>query len=128
MQWEPNYGDVVSEVIDFLTDRAEKAEHFGIARNRIFLDPGIGFGKRLEDNLKLLKALGVFKGLAVPIFIGLSRKSFIGDILKVQVQGRLSGTIAANIAALGNGANVLRVHDVKEAVEAVKIINKIEVC
>ncbi len=125
MQINPKYKDVVAEEIDFFKQRIEFCQKQGVAREQIVIDPGIGFGKSLNDNLKIINQLYKFKILNQPIFLGLSRKSFIGQILKVPTSQRLGGTLAAQVISLTRGANILRVHDVKEAVEAVKLTTKI---
>ncbi len=114
MQIAPSYTDVVAEIKAFLAERIEAAVQLGIEREKIIIDPGIGFGKRLEDNLALLKNLASFTTLQVPILVGLSRKSFLGKLLDLPPEERLEGTIAANAIAIANGADIIRVHDVKE--------------
>jgi dihydropteroate synthase len=114
MQNQPHYGDVVKEVADFLRERAAVAVAAGILPTRIILDPGIGFGKTLEHNLALLRALPTFVAIGYPVLIGLSRKSFLGKLLDLPVEERLEATIAANTAAVLGGASILRVHDVRE--------------
>ncbi len=114
MQIAPSYTDVVEEIKAFLAERIESAVSLGIERARIIIDPGIGFGKRLEHNLALLKGLSSFATLQAPILVGLSRKSFLGTILDLPPEERLEGTIAANAIAVVNGADIIRVHDVKE--------------
>jgi dihydropteroate synthase len=125
MQKAPRYGDVVAEVGACLARAAARARAAGVPRNRIILDPGIGFGKRLEDNLGLLAALPALaeiSGNDYPLLIGLSRKSFIGELTGRDAAGRLAGTIAANAAALLGGADIIRVHDPEEAADLVKVI------
>jgi len=114
MQVAPAYTDPVGEIKAFLAERIEAAIRFGIRRDRIIVDPGIGFGKRLEDNLAILKALSALACLQTPIMVGLSRKSFLGRLLDLPAEERLEGTIAANAIAIANGADIIRVHDVKE--------------
>jgi len=114
MQKEPHYSDVVSEVCDFLRHRAEAAQAAGILADRIILDPGIGFGKQLEHNLALLRQLPKLASYGYPVLIGLSRKSFLGQLLDLPASQRLEGTIAANAVAIIGGASIIRVHDVKE--------------
>ena len=114
MQQAPQYDDVIAEITDFLSERVAAAIRGGIPSRRIWVDPGIGFGKRVEDNLVILRELSQFKGLGRPIVVGLSRKSFLGQVLDVPVEERLTGTIAANAAAILHGADVIRVHDVKQ--------------
>jgi dihydropteroate synthase len=120
MQREPSYGDVVEEVGAFLRERLEHALAEGIARERIMLDPGIGFGKAEAHNLELLDRLGELCALGAPILIGTSRKTFIGRVLArargdeqpVELDARLSGTIATNVLAYERGASVFRVHEI----------------
>jgi len=118
MQDEPRYDDVVDDIKAFLVERTEAAVSAGIAEERIWLDPGIGFGKALEHNLELLRRLGELRGLGRPLVIGTSRKSFIGKIDGSAVGDRLGGTIASSVLAVAEGADVLRVHDVAEASQA----------
>ena len=125
MQKNPSYKDVVGELNSFFAERIEFCQSKGIKLDQLFLDPGIGFGKRVKDNFVLINNLKCFKGFGLPLFIGLSRKSFIGKTLNVDVQDRLSGTLAATAVAIMNGANVVRVHDVKETFEAARIVKEI---
>lgn len=125
MQVNPRYKDVTAEIIDFFKERLKFCNLRGINRSQILIDPGIGFGKRLEDNARIINELYKFKVLGQPIFLGLSRKSFIGKILKVGFDQRLAGTIAASIISLTKGANILRVHDVRETAQAIKVASKI---
>jgi dihydropteroate synthase len=113
MQNNPLYEDIVEEVIDFFLERIDEANSFGIANEKIILDPGIGFGKTLEDNYMLLGNLHRLKELGFPICIGLSRKSLIGKLYH-NGEDRLPATIALNAAAVLSGADIIRVHDVKE--------------
>ena len=122
MQNSPWYSDVVLEVKTYLLERAEKAAAGGIKKNRIMLDPGIGFGKRVEDNLRLINHLAELRIDDYPVVIGLSRKSFLGELTGRSVEERLAATIVANAAAVMNGANIIRVHDVREAVDLVKVL------
>lgn len=114
MQVNPTYTDPVNEIKAFLAERIEAAVNSGIDNERIIIDPGIGFGKRLQHNLALLKELASFATLRAPILVGLSRKSFLGKLLDLPSEERLEGTIAANAIAIANGADIIRVHDVKE--------------
>jgi dihydropteroate synthase len=114
MQRDPAYADVVGEIKDFLRARMDVAVSAGVDRKRLIIDPGIGFGKQLAHNLNILRRLSEFKDIDVPILIGLSRKSFLGEILDLPSSERLVGTIAANAIAIANGADIIRVHDVKE--------------
>ncbi|UCD14825.1 MAG: dihydropteroate synthase [Candidatus Omnitrophota bacterium] len=121
MQINPKYKDVTADIISFLKERLEFVTGAGIGKDRILLDPGIGFGKRLEDNLRIINELYKFKILGLPIFLGASRKSFIGKVLDVEVGERAVGTLAAHIISVVRGANVLRVHDVAQTKQALKI-------
>lgn len=114
MQHNPTYDDPVREISDFLRKRIRVALGASIPSRRIIVDPGIGFGKKLEHNLVILQNLNRFAALEVPILIGLSHKSFIEQILGSSAEDRLTGTIAANAIAVANAANIIRVHDVKE--------------
>lgn len=124
MQQNPTYVNAVEEIFDELKIQISKANEAGISK--IYVDPGIGFGKRLKDNYDILNRLEEFKFLGYPIAIGLSRKSFIGGVLDQTPEERLTGTIAANSAAQLSGANIFRVHDVKEMLQVKKIINLIK--
>ncbi|MCD6136357.1 dihydropteroate synthase, partial [Candidatus Bipolaricaulota bacterium] len=114
MQRNPTYKDAVAEIKSFLRERMDVAISAGIEREHLIVDPGIGFGKRLTDNLEILRRLSEFRELDVPILVGLSRKSFLGEILDLPTSERLEGTIAANAIAIVNGADIIRVHDAKE--------------
>jgi dihydropteroate synthase len=114
MQINPRYTNTVDEIIDFLRERVEAGVAAGISCTRMMIDPGIGFGKRLEHNIKILRGLGALKRLGLPVLVGLSRKSFLGDILDMPAAERLTATISANAIAVVNGADIIRVHDVKE--------------
>ena len=119
MQDDPRYDDVVDDVRAFLAERLEVALAAGVAEERIWLDPGIGFGKTLEHNLELLRRLGELRDLGWPLVVGTSRKSFIGKIDGSDADERIGGTIASSILAAAEGADVLRVHDVAEVAQAV---------
>ncbi|MCC6866246.1 MAG: dihydropteroate synthase [Ignavibacteria bacterium] len=122
MQIDPQYNDVVAEVIQYFENAAWKANVAGI--KQVIFDPGIGFGKTVEHNLKLIKNLSSFKRLDSPIMIGISRKSLIGKILNNNdVNDRLEGTITLNTIAVLNGAHIIRVHDVKEGVRTARILD-----
>jgi dihydropteroate synthase len=125
MQNAPRYGDPVVEVAACLRDRAKLAVEAGIGPEKIILDPGIGFGKGTGDNLELLRRLAEICGKDYPLLVGLSRKTFIGDITGRDAAGRLAGTLAANAAAVMNGADIIRVHDVREGVDLVKVLHAI---
>lgn len=123
MQENPAYKDVVSEIKEFLGERISEAMSAGI--KDIVIDPGIGFGKTTAHNLQVLKRLGELKSLGCPILVGPSRKSFIGNITGLPVNERLEGTLAAISIAIMNGANIVRVHDVKACKRAVQIADAI---
>ncbi len=125
MQVDPYYEDVLLEVKSFLEKRIHEAQAAGIRRERIIIDPGIGFGKRLEDNLALINKLHVLGELDRPILIGTSRKSFIGNILDLPPQERLEGSIASSILSMAHGAHILRVHDVAAIKRAVLVAEAI---
>ncbi len=125
MQDNPKYGDVVEDVLEFLRLSVETAGSAGIAPRSIAVDPGIGFGKTLGHNLKLIGSLRRFKVLDKPVLIGVSRKSFIGRILDLDAEERLEGSLAAGVAGVINGADILRVHDVRATVRAVRIAHAI---
>jgi len=125
MQKDPFYGDVIGEITEYLKQSIKIAQDAGIHKGKIIIDPGIGFGKRLEDNLNILKNLRNLSILECPILIGCSRKSFIGKILDVSVEERLEGSLAALAVAVANGANIVRVHDVKESKRVVSLVDAI---
>jgi len=118
MQDDPRYADVVDVVRAFLAERIEAAVAAGVDERRIWIDPGIGFGKTVEHNLELLRRLGELRELGRPIVVGTSRKRFLGTLTGREVDDRIGGTIASNVLALRAGADVLRVHDVAEVREA----------
>jgi len=126
MQENPSYGDVVGEIIRFLRERTEFAINSGIKPDNIIIDPGIGFGKTTEHNLEIINRLREFKSLGFPVLVGVSRKSFIGNVLDLPVEERLEGTLAAVTACVMNGANIVRVHDVKEVKRVVGIADAIK--
>jgi dihydropteroate synthase len=121
MQANPTYDDVVDDVKAFLAERLAFAVGAGVAEEKIWLDPGIGFGKTLEHNLELLRRLGELRELGRPLVIGTSRKSFLGKIDGSAVDDRIGGTIASTVLAAAEGAAVLRVHDVAETAQAMKM-------
>ncbi len=121
MQQQPYYQDVVGEVKAFLHERILKVEAAGIARSRIVVDPGFGFGKTLAHNLDLLRGLEVFHTLGVPVLAGLSRKSMLGAITGREVGDRVAASVAAALLAVQRGAAVVRVHDVRETVDALRV-------
>ena len=121
MQEDPHYDDVVDDVRAFLEQRLRSAVAAGIAEDNVWLDPGIGFGKTVDHNLELLQRLDELTTLGRPIVVGTSRKGFIGTITGRQVEGRVPGTIATNVIALANGAEVFRVHDVAAVAQALAV-------
>ena len=121
MQATPTYGDVVHEVRDFLIERALICEGAGVARERIVLDPGFGFGKTLAHNLALLKHLDVLVQSGYPVLAGLSRKASIGAITGRDPADRMAGSVAAALAAVARGARIVRMHDVRATVDALKV-------
>jgi len=121
MQNDPRYVDVVTEVRDFLLERADRCLQAGILRERILIDPGFGFGKSLQHNLLLLKHLDMLVDTGYPVLVGISRKSMIGMLTGRKVQDRLAGSLAAAMLALEGGGSILRVHDVAETVDLVKV-------
>jgi dihydropteroate synthase len=125
MQDDPRYDDVVAEVRAFLAERMEAAAAAGIAEERIWLDPGIGFGKTSAHNMELLRRLGELRDLGRPLVVGTSRKSFIGRIDGSAADQRLGGTIASSVIAAAQGADVLRVHDVAEMRQALTVAETI---
>ena len=125
MQEAPEYEDVVGEVHEFLRERIEAAEFAGIDAERIAIDPGIGFGKNLEDNLELMRRIDAFPDLGRPVLVGPSRKRFIGTLLDAPEDERIEGTIGAVAWLVSRGAHIVRVHDVREVVRAVRVIDAI---
>ncbi len=121
MQQQPHYHDVVAEVIEFLRARIAAVQAAGIARERIVIDPGFGFGKTLEHNLALLRRLHEFSALGVPLLAGLSRKSMLGTLTGQDAQHRVHASVAAALLAVQHGANIVRVHDVQATVDAIKV-------
>jgi dihydropteroate synthase len=121
MQADPSYDDVVSEVRDFLEERLAFAVAEGVAENRVWLDPGIGFGKTVDHNLELLRRLDEIVAIGRPVVIGASRKSFLGKLTGRPERERVAATVATTVMALERGASVFRVHDVAETVDALKV-------
>lgn len=121
MQCAPRYDDVTTDVLRFLSQRVNACQAAGIARDKLLVDPGFGFGKSLTHNFTLLKELNCFKSLGLPLLVGVSRKSMIGSILDKPVEQRLYGSIAAASLALWQGANIIRVHDVAATRDVVKV-------
>ncbi len=126
MQVVPHYADVVADIYTFFEQRIQACINAGIKRERLILDPGFGFGKNLKHNLGLLRRLDEFSSLNLPILVGISRKSMIGKLLNDRpVQDRLYGSIAAAVIAAMQGANIIRVHDVKATRDALTIVNAV---
>jgi dihydropteroate synthase len=126
MQRQPHYDVVVAEVRDFLAGRVTACEAGGIRRDRILLDPGFGFGKTLGHNLSLLKHLADLESLGLPLLVGISRKTMIGSLLdEAPVDQRVTGSVAAAVVAVMRGAAIIRAHDVKETVEAIKVASAV---
>lgn len=121
MQRDPRYGDVVGEVRDALAERLEAAVAAGVPEERVILDPGIGFGKTLDHNLALLAGIGELAALGRPVLVGVSRKSMFEALLGRAVDERMPASVAAGLAAVARGAAVLRVHDVRETVDALRV-------
>lgn len=126
MQDNPSYDDLIIEILDFFKDAIEHAKSAGIPRDLIIVDPGIGFGKIFDDNLKIIRKLARFASLGCPIMLGTSNKAFIGHILNNEPFERDTGTMATIAAASMNGAHIVRAHNVEKAVETVKIIDAIK--
>jgi dihydropteroate synthase len=121
MQENPRYADVVRDIYDFLARRVERAESIGIPRDRIAIDPGIGFGKTIEHNLEILRNLRRFDTLGCAVMIGTSRKGFLGTISGRGVSERATASVVSSLAACAEGARVVRVHDVAPMVDAIKV-------
>jgi dihydropteroate synthase len=122
MQHDPRYDDVLQDIQEFFHERLQAAHQAGIARERLCVDPGFGFGKTLEHNLILLRHLGQLQSkLNLPLLAGLSRKSMLGSITGKPVEARLAGSLAAALAAAAQGAQIIRVHDVAETVDALNV-------
>ena len=123
MQNMPVYEDIVADILKWFGERIFKLKSAGV--KDIIIDPGFGFGKTIEHNFELLRRLGDFSIAGLPVLVGISRKSMIWKTLNIDAEGALNGTTAVNAIALSNGADILRVHDVKEAVQTVKLIDKL---
>lgn len=121
MQDDPHYDDLIGDISSFLFERIDTCLNAGISRDRIIIDPGFGFGKTLDQNYKLLGQLDRFLSFGLPLLVGMSRKSMIGNLINANVDERVIGSVAAHLYAVQKGANILRVHDVKEMSEALKV-------
>jgi len=126
MQINPQYIDVVNEVSSFLEMRMQACERAGLTKNRIVIDPGFGFGKTREHNIALIQQLETLNQLGQPLLVGLSRKSVLGQMTGENVDARLYASIAAVVISAMKGAKILRVHDVKETIEALKVVAAIQ--
>ncbi|WMY95616.1 MAG: dihydropteroate synthase [Arsenophonus sp.] len=122
MQKIAHYTNVIQQVKKYLLNEIKRCEVGGIKKTRLIIDPGFGFGKNLEHNYQLLAKLNELKNLGVPLLVGLSRKSMIGELLNIPLEERLIGSVTCAVIAAINGANIIRVHDVKETVQAMKIV------
>ena len=127
MQVNPQYNDVINDISAFLQARLQATIDAGVPASRILLDPGFGFGKTREHNITLIQQLESFANLGQPLLVGLSRKSILGQVTGNDVDARLYASIAASVIAAQKGAKILRVHDVKAAVEALKIISAVQI-
>ena len=125
MQNNPSYQHVINDIVTFFQQRIEACLSAGIARERIILDPGFGFGKTLAQNYHLLANLSAFSQLKLPLLIGVSRKSMIGNLLNRDVKQRLAGSLSAAIIAAQQGANIIRVHDVAATVDALTVLQAV---
>lgn len=125
MQVAPHYEDLMAEIGAFLAERVAIAEAAGVTRDRLVVDPGFGFGKTVQHNLELLRRLGELRSIGTGVLIGTSRKSTIGKVLGGQVDQRLFGTAATCAVAIANGANIIRVHDVREMVQVARMTDAI---
>lgn len=126
MQDNPRYTDVVKEVVDYLNCRIEELEAFGLDRTAMAVDPGIGFGKTVEHNVDLLANMDVMENCGRPVVVGVSRKSFLGKLTGRDVQERLGGSLAAMVFCILKGAHVIRVHDVKESCDALRVVTALK--
>jgi len=125
MQNDPHYDDVVSEVNQFLLDRVQVCQQVGIARERLLLDPGFGFGKRARHNLSLMKSLSTLVQQGLPVLVGVSRKSMIGALLNVSVEERLAASLSLAALSIWQGAKIIRSHDVRETVQAIMMCDHV---
>ena len=122
MQDAPKYADVFADVERFFIEHIVRCERAGIAKDKLLLDPGFGFGKNLSHNYELLARLGEFHHFGLPLLVGMSRKSMVGQLLNVGPNERLNGSLACAVIAAMQGAQIIRVHDVKETVEALRVV------
>lgn len=122
MQHSPKYEDVVSEVAEYFVEQIARCENAGIPKSKLLLDPGFGFGKNLNHNYQLLARLAEFHHFGLPLLVGMSRKSMVGQLLHVSPEQRVTGSVACAVIAAMQGAQIVRVHDVKETVEAMRVV------
>jgi dihydropteroate synthase len=125
MQKDVHYNSLFSEILLYLKDSVQRAESAGLDPHQIIVDPGIGFGKTIEDNLLIIKNLNEFRVLGKPILLGTSRKAFIGKILNTEVRDRLEGTLSTIAIGVLNGAHIIRSHDVLQAKKAIAVADAI---
>jgi dihydropteroate synthase len=125
MQLAPSYNNLINDLIFFFNNKIEIANKAGILNNMIILDPGIGFGKHVEDNFEIIRELKQIKAMGYPVLLGPSRKSFIGEALNLPVEDRLEGTMASIAVGIINGANIVRVHDVLETKRTISIVGRL---
>jgi len=122
MQHSPKYEDVVTEVAEYFFEQIARCENAGIPKSKLLLDPGFGFGKNLNHNYQLLARLAEFHHFGLPLLVGMSRKSMVGQLLHVSPEQRVTGSVACAVIAAMQGAQIVRVHDVKETVEAMRVV------
>jgi dihydropteroate synthase len=125
MQNNPDYNNLIADICSFFSNQVDLAISAGIKKDQIILDPGIGFGKTMDHNFKLIQQLNQFLSLGFPLMVGPSRKSFIGNFLNVDINERIEGTAAVVVASIMNGARIVRVHDIKEIKRVVQVVDKI---
>lgn len=125
MQANPHYNNLINDIISFFVERIESCEQQGIDKSRLILDPGFGFGKTLAHNYQMLADFAEFKKLNLPLLAGISRKSMLGNLLNREVEHRLAGSLTAAIVAVLHGASIIRVHDVPETVDAIKVLTAV---
>ena len=126
MQINPKYKNVLFDIYDFFEERIKYIRHNGIKHNNIIIDPGIGFGKNLKHNMKLISNISIFHSLGFPILLGVSRKRFIKDISgKNDSEQRLGGTVSASLFSMMQGVQILRVHDVNDIIQSIKVFKKL---
>ena len=125
MQENPHYKNIINDILIFFEQRIRNCEQKGIKKERLILDPGFGFGKTLEHNYQMLAQLSLFKKLNLPLLVGTSRKSMLGQLLNRDVSQRLAGSLTTAIVAVQQGASIIRVHDVAETIDAMKILTAV---